>query len=85
MPESPLDIFAQIISQFSKREKSEQSCPFKARHFLGLVKSSFWLRNSFFYQLFVVGDLAKAIDHHEIDGYHGRLANQFSGELIKNA
>ena len=32
-----------------------------------------------------MGDLAKAIDHHEIDGNHGRLANQFSREFIKNA
>ena len=83
--DSLLYTFVQIISQFSKREISEQSCPLKARRCLEFVESSFWLRNSFFYQLFVVGDLAKAIDHHEIDGNHGRLANQFSGELIKNA
>ena len=32
-----------------------------------------------------MGDLAKGIDHHEIDGNHGILANQFSREFIKNA
>jgi hypothetical protein len=32
-----------------------------------------------------VGDLTKGIDHHEMDGNHGRLANQFSREFIKKA
>ena len=32
-----------------------------------------------------MGDLAKGIDHHEMDSNHGRLANQFSREFIKNA
>ena len=32
-----------------------------------------------------MGDLAKAIDHHEIDSNHGTLENQFFREFIKNA
>ena len=32
-----------------------------------------------------MGELAKTIDHHEIDGNHGRLANQFPREFVKKA
>ena len=32
-----------------------------------------------------MGDLAKANDHSEIDSNHGRLANLFSKEFMKNA
>ena len=81
MPDSPTWCFCPNL----QRQKNWACTVLPKQKAVEISWIFFSVKEYFFYRPYTLGDVAKAFDHHEIDGNHRRLAIQFSTEFNKIA